>query len=99
MPAIGLLLFEVSRVFEKQPDPSVTLVPNFGRKVSVGNLNRSDPRTRAVHGGRERKCCSVCYLCRFFITNFDPFGRSAKCGEKERGIRFGKFENFNVVLS
>ncbi|KAG6711544.1 hypothetical protein I3843_05G053000 [Carya illinoinensis] len=54
VPAIGLLLFEVSRVFEKQPDPSVTLVPNFGRKVSVGNLNRSDPRTRAVHGGRER---------------------------------------------
>ncbi|KAF5448757.1 hypothetical protein F2P56_029262 [Juglans regia] len=54
VPAMGLLLFEVSRVFEKQPDPSVTLVPSFGRKVSVGNLNRSDPRTRAVHGGRER---------------------------------------------
>lgn len=50
----GLLLFEVSSVYEKVPDPAVTSVSGVERNGSVGNLNRFDPRTRVVHGVRER---------------------------------------------
>ncbi|XP_059450793.1 probable hexosyltransferase MUCI70 [Corylus avellana] len=58
VPAIGLLLLEVSRVLGKDPGPdpdsAAKSVSGFGRKSSVGNLDRLDPRTRVVHRVRER---------------------------------------------
>jgi hypothetical protein len=70
VPAIGLLLLEVSRVLVKDQGPDLDLaaksVSSFGRKGSVGNLDRSEPRTRVVHGVRERKFGPMWWLLSIF---------------------------------
>lgn len=66
VPAIGLLLLEVSRVLGNDPGPdpgsAAKSVSGFGRKSSVGNLDRLDPRTRVVHRVRERKFGLVAFV-------------------------------------
>jgi hypothetical protein len=70
VPAIGLLLLEVSRILGKYPSPDPDSAPKsvsgFGRKGSVGNLDRSDPRTRVVRGVRERKFGPMWWLLSIF---------------------------------
>lgn len=76
LAASVFLFFKVSKHMRRAPDIGRVTLDKGSREDpelegSIGNLNRLDPVTRAVRGGRERKSLLVGY----FITSFVQFGK------------------------